>query len=176
VEVDGVDEESTGQVVEGDVTDQAADENFERLPPVDRRSHEPAEGDVGAGDLEDVAPAHGTGAGLHLSQGNARGPGRADERADARPDHQAGDEAVLFQRAKHADVGEPLEAAAAEDQGKRSVLTHSLAPAKVGCVTYALPRCKNHALRAAMPTGAIGCAAEGIPRDVAHRWRPISLG
>ena len=137
MEIDRVDQQAAGQVAEGDVADEASDQELQRLAPVERRGLQAAECDVGVGDLEDVPPPHGPGSGLHLSERNAGGPRRSDQRPDARPHHQARHEPVLLERAQHADVGEPLEAAAAEDQAEGSFRAHSLAPAKVGCVTYA---------------------------------------
>ena len=136
MEIDGVDQQAAGEIPEGDVADQAPDQILQRLAAVEGGGHQPAKGDVGPGDLEDVPPAHGPGPGLHLPQRNAGGPRRPDQRPDARPHDQARHQPPLLQRAEHADVSEPFEAAATEDQGKGLFRVHSLAPAKVTGVTY----------------------------------------
>ena len=137
MEIDGVDQQAAGKIAEGDVAHEAPDQELQRLAPVERGCREPAERDVGVGHLEDVPPPHGPGSGFHLPERDAGGPRRPDQGPDARPHHQARHEPVLLERAQHADVGEPLEAAAAEDQGEGSFRAHSLAPAEVKCVTYA---------------------------------------
>ena len=83
---------------------------------------------------------------------------------------------MLLQGAKHADVGEPFEAAATEDQGEGSVPIHSLAPAEVGCVTYARQRCKNRALGAVAAGGASRCAAPGAGGEVGHAFFDCGKG
>ena len=59
MKVDRVDQEATRQVAEGDVADQTADQELQGLAPVERGGLQPSEGDVGVGDLEDVAPTNG---------------------------------------------------------------------------------------------------------------------
>ena len=53
------------------------------------------------------------------------------------PTTRLGHQPALFERAEHADVGEPFEAAAAEHEGEGSVRVHSLARVEVRCVTFA---------------------------------------
>ena len=66
VEIGGVDEEAALEIAEGDVADEARHQGFERLAPVERRGHQPPEGDVDPGHLEHVAAAHLQGPRLHL--------------------------------------------------------------------------------------------------------------
>ena len=137
VEIGCVDEEAALEIAEGDVADEARDQRLERLAAVEGRRQQPPERHVHAGHLEHVAPPDLERPRLHL-RGVAPGrPGGADQRPDARPHHQARHQPALLERAEHADVGEPFEAAAAENQGEGSVRVHSLAPVEVTCVTFA---------------------------------------
>ena len=86
----------------------------------------PAEGHVGVGYLEHVAPLDPEGPLPHLRGRHPRGPGCGDQGAHARPDDQIGSEPALLERPEHADVGQPLEAAAAQNQGELRRLFHRL--------------------------------------------------
>ena len=158
MEIGGVDQQAARELPEGDIADEGADQLVQRLPAVEGGGEQAPQRHVHPGHLEHVPPAHRKRVGLHLVHGGAGGPRRADQGSDARPDHEAGDEVPLLQRAQYADVGQPLEAATAEYQGERTVRVHSLAPAEVTSVTYAQTRCKNRAPRAVPPAGATWCA------------------
>jgi hypothetical protein len=108
VKIHRVDEEAPLEIAECGVPDQAADQYFEWLAPVERGSEEAAEGNVRAGKLKDVTPADQTGAGIHLPDWYSSGPRRPNERSDAGADDQAGNQAALLERPEHTDVGQSL--------------------------------------------------------------------
>ena len=99
---------------------------------------QPPEGHVDAGHLEHVPPAHQrarappSGPAWHP---RPRRPPISDPMLD--PTTRLGARPALLQRPEHADVGEPLEAAAAEYEGEGSVRVHSLARVEVTSVTFA---------------------------------------
>ena len=137
MEIGGVDEQAALEIAEGDVADEARDQRLERLAAVQCGRQQAPQRDVDAGHLEYVPPLHQERPRFHPGGRGPRGPGRPDQRPDARPDHQAGRQSALFERPEHADVGESLEAAAAEYEGEGSVRDHSLARVEVASVTFA---------------------------------------
>ncbi len=132
VQVGGVDQEAAVEIAEGHVAHQLVDELEQRVGPVERGSEQSPQRHVRARHLEHVAATDPERPGLHAIGADAGGPGRAHQRADARPDHQAGHQPAFLERAEHADVGQPFEAAAAEHEGEGSFRLHSLAPVGVG--------------------------------------------
>ena len=105
-----------GELGEGDVRDRARHELAERLFEIDRRGAHPLEQHPHVVDAEQVALAQRLGARGELLDRRAADVRRADQRADARAGEDLGDDVALRQRAQHADVREPLEATAAEDE------------------------------------------------------------
>jgi hypothetical protein len=135
VKVNRVDEKTALDIAEGDVADQACDEGFEGLAAIERGRKKAAEGHVGAGHLEDVTPPDLKSSGLHLAGGYPSRPSRRDERADAGAYYQARHQPALFQSPQDANVGEPFQATATQDQGKGAVGYHALALPKVALRT-----------------------------------------
>jgi hypothetical protein len=131
VKINRIDEEAALDIAEGDVSDQAGYESFEGLAPVECGRKEPAEGNVRASHLEDVTPADQERSRLHLARGHPGRPSRGDERADAGAHNQARHQPPLFQGPEDADVGEPFQATATQDQGKGAIGYHALALPKV---------------------------------------------
>jgi hypothetical protein len=131
VEVHRIDEQAAFQVVEGCFTDHLVDQNFEGFAAVKGGSEKTSEGHIGPGYLEDVPAADHPGSGLHSPGRYPRGPCGRDERSDAGAYDQAGDQLSLFQSPEHADVSEPFQAAATEDQGEGAIRYHSRALTKV---------------------------------------------
>jgi hypothetical protein len=132
MKVDRIDEQAALEVVEGDVAHQMLDQGFERFTAIQCGGKKTAEGDIGPGYLEHVPAAYQSGSGLHLAGGDASRPGRRDQRADTGAYDQGGNQPPLFQGAEHPDMGQTLQPATAQYQGKRTVRYHWLAPTKVG--------------------------------------------
>jgi hypothetical protein len=105
VKIYRVDEEPALEVAECGVADEATDQYFEWLAPVERGSEETAEGYVSPGKLEDVTPADQTGPRIHLPHRYSGGPRRANQRPNAGADDQTGNQAPLLESPEHTDVG-----------------------------------------------------------------------
>ena len=107
---------------------------LEWLPAIQGGGLHASEGHIDVRDLEDIAAADPEGARHHLAHRGAGGPGGADEGADARSHDERRCEPALFQCAEDADVGQPFEAATAQNQCKRSFFVHVLPHLQVGGV------------------------------------------
>ena len=141
-----VDEQTGGEVAEGDVADQTVDEGLERLPAVQGGGLHASKRHIDVGDLEHIPAADLERSRHHLAHRGARGPGGPDEGADARSHDERRPKAALFEGAEDADVGQPLEAATAQNQCKRSFFVHVLPHLQVGGVLLGPSRnCKNRA-------------------------------
>jgi hypothetical protein len=145
MKIDCVDEKAALKVTELCCTDEAGNEALEGLAPVERWGQESPEGDIGSRYLEHVAAPNQASPPVHLGDGNPRGPRGGDQRADTRSHDEVGNEATLLQGPEHADVGQPFEAAATENQGEGTVWNHNLPRHKVTVVRRLSIKCKNRA-------------------------------
>ena len=88
-------------------------------------------------DLKDIPAPDGEGSRHHLAHRGARGPGGPDEGANARSHDERRNQPAFFQGAEDADVGQPFEAATAQNQCKRTFLVHVLPRLQLGAYSRA---------------------------------------
>jgi hypothetical protein len=76
MEVDGVYEEPSLEVVKGDISNEVLDQHFEGFASIEGGREETPEGHIRPGNLEHIAPANQPGTSFHVTGRNAGCPGR----------------------------------------------------------------------------------------------------
>jgi hypothetical protein len=74
MQIDGVDQQTPREIIEGDVTHKVLNQHFEGFTAVESRGEQTAEGNIGSGDLKDIPASDQAGSGFHLPGGYAGGP------------------------------------------------------------------------------------------------------
>jgi len=105
VQIDGVDQQSTLQVVEGDLANKVIDQNFEGFAAIKCRSQQAAEGNIGSSYLKYIPAPYHPGTCFHVSDRHTSSPGGTDEGANAGPHDKVWSEPALVQGSQNPDMG-----------------------------------------------------------------------